>query len=243
MATSTIKKTGNLTLAAAAFLLAAFLPARGFCGWQNVLASFSTSVEDQDDAVRTNIHLSCRKINGHVLAPGAVFSFNEIVGEGSARNGFVNGRVLYLDEVRYEPGGGLCQVSSTLFNAFLLAGCAIVERKRHYQPVSYVPLGLDAAIKYGKKDLKMKNTLGRPLLIEMVMNAKSLMVTVRAENPPSWRYEIYTEEEELEIPLAGPGGDIRNAIDVYVYRKKFSGEKLLESFLLYKDHYPPVYRK
>jgi vancomycin resistance protein YoaR len=54
-------------------------------------------------------------------------------------------------------GGCLCQVSSTLFNAFLLAGFSIGERHRHYQPVSYVPLGLDATIKYGKKDLKMRN--------------------------------------------------------------------------------------
>ncbi len=212
-------------------------------GWGSAIASFSTSVEDQDAAVKTNIHLACRKIHGYVIHPGAVFSFNDVVGEGSAANGFMNGRVLYRDEVRYEPGGGLCQVSSTLFNALLLSGCIIVERKRHYQPVSYVPPGLDATIKYGKKNLRMKNPYSHPLRIESVMNEKSLILIIKAETPLPFRYEVFTEEEELEIPLAEGRREIRNAIDVYVYRKKFSGDRLLETQLLYKDHYPPVYKQ
>ncbi len=207
------------------------------------VASFSTSVEDQDDAVKKNIHIACTKLNGYVMMPGAVFSFNDTVGEGSARNGFVNGRVLYRDEVRYEPGGGICQVSSTLFNALLAAGCGITERHRHFQPVSYVPLGLDATIKYGKKDLKMTNPYPQKLYIETTLTDKSLTVVIRAENALPFRYELATEEEEVELPVQDENRRTRNGINVSVYRNKFSGNRLIESFLLYRDYYPPVYLK
>lgn len=205
-----------------------------------VIASYATSVEDQEDGAKKNIFLSCRKIHGYVLAPREVFSFNEIVGEGSSRNGFANGRVLYRDEIVYEPGGGLCQMSSTLYNAFLMAGLAVLERHRHYQPVSYVPLGLDATIRYGKKDLRVRNPYDQKICIEASMSEKSLLVVLKAEHPLPFRYELDTEEEEVGLPSSGEESRVRKGITVYVYRKKYSGKKLLESFLLYRDFYPPV---
>lgn len=208
-----------------------------------IIASFSTSVEDQDDAVRHNIRLACGKLGGYVIMPKSIFSFNDTVGEGSARNGFRNGAVLYRDEVRYEPGGGLCQVSSTLFNALLAAGCEIAERHRHFQPVTYVPPGLDATIKYGKKDLRMRNPYDQKLYIELSVSGKSLLVRIRADGHPPFRYEIFTEEEEAELPIQNDGRRPRGGISVNVYRKKLSGDRLIESFLLYKDHYPAVYLK
>ena len=119
------------------------------------LSSYTTSVEDQDYNVKANIALAASKLNGAVIKPDEVFSFNTAVGDGSAANGFLIGRVLYQDAVAYEPGGGICQVSSTLFNAMLLSGFTIIERHRHSNPVRYTPLGLDATIRYGKKDLRM----------------------------------------------------------------------------------------
>ena len=208
-----------------------------------IIASFSTSVEDQDDAVRHNIRLACGKIDGVVIMPKATFSFNDTVGEGSVQNGFRNGAVLYRDEVRYEPGGGLCQVSSTLYNALLAAGCEIAERHRHYQPVSYVPPGLDATIKYGKKDLRLRNPFDGKLYIEASVRGKSLLVRIRAEGPPPFRYELFAEEEEAEHPIRDGGRRLRGGISVNVYRKKYSGDRLIESFLLYKDYYPAVYLK
>jgi vancomycin resistance protein YoaR len=207
------------------------------------VASFSTTVEDQDAAVKKNIAIACGKIHGYVFMPGSVFSFNEVVGEGSARNGYVDGRVLYRDEVRYEPGGGLCQLSSTVFNALLLAGCAIVERHRHFQPVTYVPPGLDATIKYGKKDLRIRNSHPIKLFIEASISDKRLLVEIKAVRPLPRRYEVYTEEEEAEVPLGGETRNVRHGINVSVYRNTFSGESLLESLLLYRDYYPPVYLK
>ena len=208
---------------------------------QVLLSSFSTSVQDQDENVKQNILLACTKLNGYRIVHGSIFSFNDVVGEGSAKNGYVMGRVLYRDEVRYESGGGLCQLSSTVFNALLLAGFTIIERHRHFQPVTYVPYGLDATIKYGKKNLRMKNVSEQPVLIEATMNDKTLTVKVLGYRPLAHRYEVYTEVEDIEIPFLEDPDRIRNGISVYVYRRKFSGEKLLESFLLYKDFYPAVY--
>ncbi len=221
-------------------LLAGYLclPAYTMPGLQ-VVANFSTSVKDQTPEVKKNIAIACDRLDGFVLQPGSVLSFNGIVGEGSAANGFANGNVLYRDEVVLEPGGGLCQVSSTLFNAMLMAGCAIVERHRHYQPVTYVPLGLDATIKYGKKDLRIRNPHDQPLYISAVMNNSSLAITIRAANPLKYTYELVTEEEDVPLPLDSDDA-IRPGMSVYVYRNKMKNGKIIESFLMYKDYYPPV---
>jgi len=206
-----------------------------------MVASFSTSVEDQDSNVKRNIAMACARLDNTVIKSGSIFSFNDTVGEGSAKNGFADGRVLYRDRVAYEPGGGICQVSSTLFNAFLLAGMDIVVRHRHFQPVTYVPLGLDATIKYGKKDLRMRNRYRGGLVIRASMNEKSLVVKIMAEEKLPFLYDLFTEEEEIPVPFADDDQEkIRNGISVHVYRKKYSGNKLIETFLLYKDFYPPV---
>lgn len=206
------------------------------------ISSFSTSVAHQSEEVKHNLALACSKLNGLRIASGGVFNFSDVVGEGSAANGFLDGAVLYRDALVSEPGGGLCQVSSTLFNALLLAGFGIVERHRHYQPVTYVPLGLDATIKYGKKNLRMKNMSGQDVVIGAVSGDASCNIVVYGGQPPMFTYSMETEEDELSLPL----GDfseremVRPGIEVYVYRKKFKDGKLVENFLLYKDFYPPV---
>ncbi len=208
-----------------------------------VISSFTTSVAHQSFEVIQNISLASSRLNGTRLAPGKVFSFNETVGEGSPANGFSQGRALYMDEIRMEPGGGLCQVSSTLFNALLRAGFRVVERHRHYQPVSYVPLGLDATIKYGKKDLRVLNPHNQTMGIVTYMNEKSLVIKITGDRKLKYTYRIYTEEEDLEIPFTENRDAIRNGLVVYVYRKKFRENRFVESFLIHKDFYPPVYRK
>lgn len=206
-----------------------------------IAATFSTSIAGQDDNVRSNIMIASQKLNGTIISPNSIFSFNDSVGEGSAKNGYLAGRVLYRDRIEMEPGGGLCQVSSTLFNAFLMAGCIIIERHRHFQPVTYVPLGLDATIKYGKKDLRIKNPHPYRLRIEMNAEGASLITRIISEQKQKFRYEIYTEEDELAVPAADDADRIRQGISVHVYRKRYQGEKLIDSALLYKDYYPPVY--
>jgi vancomycin resistance protein YoaR len=207
------------------------------------IASFSTSIADQDDNVKRNISIACNKLNGIIIPPNSTFSFNDTVGEGSSSNGFMMGRVLYRDRTVLEPGGGLCQVSSTLFNAFLMAGCVIKERYRHFQPVSYVPLGLDATIKYGKKDLRIKNPYDHSIRIEIKTTDTSLLAIILAEKKIKYRYEIFTEEDIIPMPAAEDADRIRQGVTVLVYRKRYIENKLVDSSLLYKDYYPPVYEQ
>ena len=205
------------------------------------LSSYTTSVADQDHNVKANIALAANKLNGMVIKPNEVFSFNTAVGEGSAANGFLIGRVLYQYAVAYEPGGGICQVSSTLFNAMLLSGFAIIERHRHSNPVRYTPLGLDATIRYGKKDLRMKNPTSDHLYIYTSMNDKSLTIMINGAMNLKHSFEVYTEEEEINLPFKEDENQkIRPGISVYVYRKKLLDGKIIDNLLLYKDFYPPV---
>ena len=227
-----------LLLISFSFITAFILQAKGELA---TISSFTTSVQDQDYNVKANITLAASKLNGSVIQPGEVFSFNSTVGDGSAANGFLTGRVLYQDTIAYESGGGICQVSSTLFNAMLLAGCTITERHRHSRPVRYVPLGLDATIRYGKKDLRMKNTLSQPVYIFAVINDKSLTIMIKSEKNLQNSFEVYTEEEEIILPFANSESKtIRPGISIYVYRKKMLNNTVVENSLLYKDFYPPV---
>jgi len=230
--------------AACLFLFTSQSPAetgRDMERFRHVIASYTTSIAHQESSVQRNIALASESLNGTVISPGQTFSFNSVVGEGSAERGYLTGRVLYRDSTAYEEGGGICQVSSTLFNALLLSGVIIKERHRHYQPVSYVPLGLDATIKYGKKDLKVRNPYSFNLFIFTEISGGSLTVTVKSGSSLPYRYEISTEEEEVNLPLnTDENIRIRPGLSIIVYRQKYSGTKLLGSYLLYKDFYPPA---
>lgn len=206
-----------------------------------IVSSYTTSVSMQESSVRANIALASSRLNGTAILPGATFSFNSTVGEASAANGYMQGRVLYADTAVHEPGGGVCQVSSTLFNALLLAGCTIIERHRHSQPVRYVEPGLDATIRYGKKDLRMKNPHEFPLYIYTEVNDSSLNIMVRAGKILQHAYEVFTETEEVSLPFDNDEGRrIRPGLTIYVYRKRtISG--VTESVLLYRDFFAPAY--
>lgn len=233
-------KKGSFLFAAAC---AACISIDTFSQEPATVSTYTTQLEGQEEGVRRNIALASKKLNGCVIAPGSLFSFNDTVGEGSSRGGYVDGRVLYRDGVAEEPGGGICQVSSTAFNAFLRAGFEIVTRYRHSQPVSYVPPGLDATIKYGKKNLVMKNPWPFPVTVRADISGGCLTVSLVAQGAPQYRFTVETDDEEILLPLGDGDREVRNGLSVHVYRLKHAGGRLLEKRLLYRDYYPPVYIK
>lgn len=130
-----------------------------------VLASYSTPILDRDPNRVHNIRLTVDKLQGRVIHAGEVFSFNKAVGEPHTSSGFRPATVLGDDgRPRKELGGGMCQVSSTLYNAALKAGFKVIERHPHARPVDYVPAGRDATV-YTNLDLKFENTTERPVVI------------------------------------------------------------------------------
>lgn len=120
------------------------------------IARFETHYSERGNR-RKNLELACAKINGTIIKPGGVFSYNETVGPRVAEAGFKPAPVIVRGRMEPGIGGGICQVSSTLYNAAMLAGLAVVSRTHHAFPVHYVPPGRDATVAYGSIDLKLRN--------------------------------------------------------------------------------------
>lgn len=116
----------------------------------------------------TNLKLACKAIDGTIVYPGEVFSFNQTVGIRTAGKGYKPAPI-FTGTTGHEDGvgGGVCQVASTMFNAALYCNFAIVERHQHSQRVVYCPLGRDAAIFWGSEDFKFRNTSKFPIKIRM----------------------------------------------------------------------------
>ena len=123
----------------------------------DLLGSFSTNYVSNADRT-TNLRLAANKINGTVLMPGDVFSYNGVVGARTIAAGYKNAAIYQNGEVVDGLGGGICQISSTLYNAALFANLEMVELYNHQFVPSYVTAGRDATVVYGVKDFKFKNS-------------------------------------------------------------------------------------
>ena len=144
----------------------------------NVIAKSSTKYDSTNYNRATNLGIAANKINGIVIAPGETFSFNKAVGERTSKNGFKEA-VIYSDgELDYGIGGGICQISSTLYDAVLRANLEIVERKNHSMTVSYLPIGCDATVSYGSVDFKFKNSRNYPIKIVATVNSGNVLVSI-----------------------------------------------------------------
>ena len=143
------------------------------------LTSFTTTTTSNSNR-NTNIRLCSTAINGAVVQPGEEFSVNNTTGKRSAEKGYKDATVIKNGVYVQEPGGGVCQVSSTLFNAVVRAGLQITERHNHTIVSSYVPIGEDAAIDYPNKDFKFVNNSEGPIAIVMSFDesGKKLKATI-----------------------------------------------------------------
>ncbi|MFL6555241.1 MAG: VanW family protein [Bacillus sp. (in: firmicutes)] len=122
---------------------------------------FNTNNKERNN----NIYLAAKAINNYVLFPGEIFSFNKVVGERTAGKGYMPATVIVNGEFSEDFGGGICQVSSTLFNAVDNAGLKVVQRNSHSKEVSYVPPKRDATVSWNGPDLIFKNDYNQPILI------------------------------------------------------------------------------
>jgi len=200
-----------------------------------------------------NIALAAQKIDNFLLKPGSVFSFNGVVGETSAQDGFKEATVIVNDQLALGVGGGICQVSSTLYNSALKAGLTIVERHNHGLPVAYLPPGLDATVAYDYLDLKFKNNLETNLLIHVNMVDNQLNVHFFGDPAHLREIKIQTANQQ-QIP---PPVHFRNCKDkpvthrekiregkpgvtVEVYRLFYQQGQEIKREYLGKDYYSPV---
>lgn len=125
-----------------------------------------------------NLRVGCEKIDGTILLPGETFSMNDALGPQTYENGFRPGGVIVNGKIEDGIGGGVCQVTTTLYNSVIRAELDVVERKNHSISVGYVPLGMDAAIAGNYKDFKFKNSTEYPVYIEAYISENKLITNI-----------------------------------------------------------------
>ncbi len=139
-----------------------------------LVASYTTTFDPNKVSRTDNIRVAAKALDGAVVKPGDTFSFNGVVGERTEAAGYEDALVIVDGEFVPGLGGGVCQVSSTLYNVLLLADLPIVERNNHSLVITYAPLGQDATVAYPSLDLKFKNNSNSYLLIRSKVTANTI---------------------------------------------------------------------
>ena len=221
------------------------------------LATFTTRYDASDKDRTTNLVLACQKINGKVIMPGATFSYNEALGPRTASAGYKNAKIYSSGEVIDGIGGGICQISSTLYNSALMSDMEIVERRNHQFVTSYVGAGRDATVVYGSTDFKFKNTRTYP--VKIVASAKSGIATVSIygikEADREYTYSFSTKTistipyttKYVEDSSLAPGKEVvkqkgANGLVTQTYMTKMLNGKVISTKLLSKDTYSAMQR-
>ncbi len=167
----------------------------------DLLASYSTTFATSNKNRATNIKLASNKVNGVVLLPGEEFSFNEVVGKRTAAAGYKTAAVYVSGKVENDIGGGICQVSSTLYNTALRANLEIVKRSNHRFATGYVPLSTDATVSWGGPEFVFKNSRKYPIKITSTVNGGKITVNIYGCKEDV-EYEVVIKSETLQtIPM------------------------------------------
>ena len=156
----------------------------------DLLATYSTKYDGGNTNRTTNLKLACEKINDKVILPGETFSYNKTLGERTISAGYKEAKVYENGQVVDGIGGGICQVSSTLYNSVLMANMEVTERRNHQFITSYTPAGRDATVVYGMTDLKFKNT--RTYAVKIKATCSNGIITI----------SIYGIKEENEYTIS-----------------------------------------
>ncbi|MEG1254195.1 VanW family protein [Clostridium sp.] len=160
----------------------------------SLISSYTTGFPNSTFARSKNIEIAAKYINNTVLMPGEEFSFNKVVGMTTSGKGYEYAKVIKNGTFVDEIGGGVCQVSSTLYNAVLKSSLFVSERRNHSKVISYVPRAQDAMISYGGSDFKFINTFNYPIFLEAKVANKEITFNIysnKDEKGPN--YQIINE--------------------------------------------------
>ena len=159
----------------------------------DLVSEYSTNFASSNRPRCSNIKLAASKLNGVILMPGERLSFNGTVGERTLRGGFKLAGVYKQGKHDVGVGGGICQVSTTLYNASLFANLKIKQRSNHSLPVAYVPLGRDATVDYGSLDLVVENTTAAPIGVVNTYSPGRLTFRILGKKDPALKVKIVQE--------------------------------------------------
>ncbi|NLN06791.1 MAG: hypothetical protein GX167_04140 [Firmicutes bacterium] len=158
------------------------------------VATYSTLVSDGIPNRVHNIRLAAAALDKIIIYPGEEFSFNDAVGNTTAAKGYKTAPVIVDGELVDGLGGGVCQVSTTLYNAVLRANLQVLERRNHSLYVDYVPPGFDATVAYGSIDLRFANTNPYPLWLRTFLDGNRLTVTFYSTLLAGQKTEVYATD-------------------------------------------------
>ena len=224
-----------------------------FAGITKVLSSYATRFNPWDSERNENIRLAASRIHGTILKPGETFSYNTIVGHRTQAEGFRMAPVILDGKLVPDWGGGVCQVSSTLYNAVLLADMDIVDRSNHGRAIGYVPLGFDATVVDNQIDFKFRNSAKHPIYLyaNITYNEMQfLFLGSESDLPPpiELEYNVLRVYEPIEVKQPDPSLDAgKEVIDeppqrgfrVSTWRiRKIDGKEIRQH--LFTDDYDPV---
>ena len=215
-----------------------------------VLASFKTKFAVTDRRRNDNLKLAASKLNGHVMQPGALFSFNDTVGARSEQEGYKIAHVISQGEMVDGLAGGTCQISTTLHGAAFFSGIEIVSSTPHSRPSTYVPMGLDATVVYPHTDLKLRNSYDFPVAIHYRVARGEAVVRILGKERPydeiaferaikrKIDFETVTREDG-EIPIGSMLVDQHGYFgwNLVRHRKYYKDGKLVKT-----DRWPLRYR-
>ena len=219
---------------------------------QKLIARFSTYYGDSKPDRKDNVALACRKIDGMVLYPEDEFSFNDIVGARTVENGFKSAYIIKDGEFVEGIGGGVCQVSSTLYNCALLANLTITCVRAHSLPVSYVAPSFDAMVSTAS-DLRFVNTLSSPVTIKMLADGKYLKAEMygiesctirrRSQTIETLPFEIeYRDDATLKLGEEVIDTYGKEGLRSQGFLEYYQNGKLIKTVLIRKDTYFPQKR-
>jgi vancomycin resistance protein YoaR len=176
-------------------------------GIEGVIASYSTVYKTSQRDRTHNLRIACRAINGTLVMPGEDFSYNKEVGPREKANGFRDALMFVDGQVEPGTGGGVCQVSTTLYNAALLADMKIVRRQHHSRPVAYAPVGRDATVAYPALDFRFRNTSDSPVYIAASVGSHTVNVSILGAKSAGKEVELVSSGHQV---IAAP--DTRRVI-------------------------------
>ncbi len=166
-------------------------------GISELISSYSTKFRLSQENRAYNISLAAQIINGIILAPGEVFSFNKVIGPRDENSLFKDAPQIVGNDMVEGIGGGICQVSTTLYNSVLLANLRILERYKHSVPVGYAPIGTDATVAYDYLDLKFQNTRKEYILITAGVEGEIFIVKIYGKKNPGIEVEVVSSKKEI----------------------------------------------
>jgi vancomycin resistance protein VanW len=155
--------------------------------FRKTLVTQSFSIQPLSSTQRTNLEVAAKALNGVVLRPGGVFSFNRTVGPRTRARGYQAAPSYLGGESPSTLGGGICLLSSGLYQVALISGLEVMERVPHLRPIHTIPPGLDATVWYGQADLRLRNTLQIPVQLQTHLDSQNLSLTLKgsSEQPPA----------------------------------------------------------